>query len=73
MTNSAHQFHGDLGRLPAGSNMAGLDARMAQVWRDFTGRSEADVLGELNRVHGEMGMQLDPQGGRLLARIIAVA
>jgi hypothetical protein len=62
-------FHGDAGRQFGA--MAALEEHIAQVRRDYAGQPETEVLAELQRVHDGMGLQLDPDGGRALARDIA--
>jgi hypothetical protein len=62
-------FHGYLDR-PLGA-MAVLKERLAAVRRTHAGRPEAEVLDELQRVHDQMGLQLDPAGGLELAKRIS--
>ncbi|RBY85955.1 hypothetical protein [Blastococcus sp. TF02A-26] len=69
MTQQGPNFHGDAGRQFGA--MAALEESIAQVRRDYAGQPETEVLAELRRVHDDMGLQLDPDGGRALARDIA--
>ncbi len=69
MTLRGPDCHGDAGRQFGA--MAALEARIAQVRREFAGQPETEVLAELQRAHDGMGLKLDPDGGRALARDIA--
>lgn len=54
-------FHGYLDRQVGA--MGVLEERIAEVSRTHAGRPEAEVFDELQRVHDQMGLQLDPTGG----------
>jgi hypothetical protein len=62
-------FHGHLDRQIGAMRV--LEERIAEVRRTHAGRPEAEVLAELQRVHHQMGLQLDPMGGLKLAESIS--
>jgi hypothetical protein len=65
----SNTFHGPLDRQFGAMRV--LEGRIAEVSRTHAGRPEAEVLSELQRVHDEMGRQLDPAGGIKLAQRIS--